>query len=156
MKLTRGEKAPEIILLDQDGKEHTLSSYKGRWVLVYFYPKDDTPGCTREAEEIRDTFSDFEKNDIVVLGISPDSIESHKKFSDKHKLPFTLLADVEKKAVKDYGVWGEKSFMGRKYMGVNRTSFLIDPQGNISKLYEKVKPAEHACEVLRDFETEGK
>lgn len=151
MILKTGDKAPEFKLQDQDSKEHSLADYKGKWVLLYFYPKDMTPGCTMEAQKLRDSFSDFEKMNAVVLGVSIDSIERHKKFVEKEGLPFTLLADIDKKVVKDYGVWGKKKFMGREYMGINRISFLIDPKGSISKIYEKVKPAEHAEEVLVDL-----
>jgi len=148
MKLKIGQKAPDFILPDQAGKKHSLKDYKGREVLLYFYPKDDTPGCTTEACTIRDSYSGFQKSKIVVLGVSVDSIKSHEKFASKYKLLFTLLSDEDKKVVKAYGVWGKKKFMGREYMGTNRTSFLIDPQGKISKIYEQVKPALHAGEVL--------
>lgn len=150
MKLKTKDKSPDFTLLDQNGKEHKLSDYKGKVVLIYFYPKDDTPGCTKEACGIRDIWKDFEKAGITVLGISTDSVKSHKKFEEKYKLPFTLLADENKEVVEKYGVWGEKTFMGRKYMGTNRMSFLIDKEGNIAKIYEKVKPEEHAGEVLED------
>ncbi|MBI2448470.1 thioredoxin-dependent thiol peroxidase [Candidatus Microgenomates bacterium] len=142
------QKAPEFTLSDQKGEKHSLSDYKGRWVLLYFYPKDDTPGCTTEACTLRDNFADFKKAGIVVLGVSTDGVKSHDKFAKKYELPFTLLADEEKKVVALYGVWGKKKFMGREYMGTNRMSFLINPEGKIAKIYEKVKPAEHAGEVL--------
>lgn len=145
-------RAPEINLPDQNGTIHKLSDYKGQWVLVYFYPKDDTPGCTTEACALRDNLPKFKTIDAVVLGVSADSVVSHKKFVDKFKLPFTLLADVDKKTVNDYGVWQEKSMYGKKYMGIARTSFLIDPKGKIAKIYEKVKPEVHAEEVLKDLE----
>ena len=150
MKLNVGDKAPGIELADQDGKMHRLADYAGTWVLVYFYPKDDTPGCTTEACTIRDHWAAFKKAGVIVLGISVDPVKSHKKFADKYKLPFTLLADEEKKTVNDYGVWGKKKFMGREYMGTLRNSLLIDPNGKIAKIYEKVKPADHAAEVLSD------
>jgi peroxiredoxin Q/BCP len=143
--------APDFTLPDQDGKEHTLSRYRGQWVLLYFYPKDDTPGCTKEACSIRDAFPRFEALNIKVLGVSVDSPESHKKFAEKHRLPFTLLSDTHKKVVVRYGVWGEKHFMGREYEGVIRSSFLIDPTGTIEKIYVDVKPEKHAEEVLRDL-----
>lgn len=146
-----GAPAPAINLPDQNGKNQKLSDYKGKWVLIYFYPKDDTPGCTTEACTLRDNFPKFGKTGAVVLGISVDSIASHKKFADKYKLPFTLLADEDKKIVEKYGVWGEKSMYGRKYFGTNRTSFLVDPDGKIVRIYEKVKPAEHAEQVLNDL-----
>ncbi len=119
--------------------------------MLYFYPKDDTPGCTKEACSFRDAFSKFKKQRIAVLGVSPDSEKSHQKFATKYKLPFTLLADTDKSIVEAYGVWGEKKFMGRTYMGVNRTTFLIDEKGKIKKIFEKVKPEDHASEVLQAF-----
>ena len=148
-----GKMAPDFTLPDQTGKERKLSDYKGRWVLLYFYPKDDTPGCTKEACAIRDTYAEFKKVKAVVLGVSTDSVTSHAKFAKKFNLPFTLLADEEKKVAKAYGVWGKKKFMGREYMGTHRTSFLIDPQGMIAKVYVEVKPEMHAEEVLKDLET---
>lgn len=152
MKFKIGEPAPDFTLADQNGKEHILSDYKGNKVLLYFYPKDDTPGCTKEACTIRDNFPEFNKLKLKVFGISTDSVKSHSKFAQKYKLPFTLLADEEKKMVKAYGVWGKKKFMGIEYTGTSRTSFLIDEQGKILKIYEKVKPATHAEEVLKDLE----
>lgn len=151
MTLKQGDKAPEFTLPDQDGKTHTLSDYKGQWVLLYFYPKDMTPGCTIEACTLRDNYGDFEKIDAVVLGMSADSVDRHKKMVDKHSLPFTLLADEEKEILKAYGVWAKKKMFGKEYMGILRNSFLIDPEGNIAKIYEKVKPAAHAKEVLTDL-----
>ena len=148
MKLKVGQKAPVFELPDQDGKIHKLSDYKGKFVLLYFYPKDDAPGCTIEACSIRDNFSSFKKIKTIVLGVSADSIKSHKKFEEKYSLPFPLLSDKNKKVIKAYGVWGKKKFMGREYMGIKRTSFLINPDGKISKIYEDVKPAHHASEVL--------
>ncbi|MBU1293027.1 thioredoxin-dependent thiol peroxidase [Patescibacteria group bacterium] len=145
-----GSLAPDFTLLDQDGAPHTLSSYRGSPVLIYFYPKDDTPGCTKEACSIRDAFPSFAKSKMVVLGISPDSVESHKKFALKYSLPFTLLADPEKDVISTYDVWGKKKFMGREYDGVFRTSFLINPEGYVEKIYENVRPEEHAAEVLQD------
>ncbi|MCL5008780.1 MAG: thioredoxin-dependent thiol peroxidase [Patescibacteria group bacterium] len=144
--------APLFSLPDQAGKIHRLSDYFGRWVLVYFYPKDDTPGCTAEACSLRDNFPRFGKVKAVILGISVDSVSSHARFAAKYGLNFTLLADEQKQAVKAYGVWGEKSFMGKKYLGISRSSFLIDPAGKIAKVYPKVRPAEHAAEVLKDLE----
>ena len=151
MKLKIGDKAPQFLLADQNGKEHKLSDYKGKWVLLYFYPKDDSPGCTKEACAMRDSYSDFKKNKVVVLGVSTDSVIKHKKFEEKYSLPFTLLSDEEKKVVSLYGVWGKKKFMGKEYMGTSRNSFLIDTSQNIVKIYEKVKPEEHAQEVLKDI-----
>jgi peroxiredoxin Q/BCP len=146
-----GQRAPEFSLLDQDGVVHALSEFKGKWVLLYFYPKDNTPGCTIEACTIRDQFKDFQKIDAVVLGVSTDSVKSHKKFADGFNLPFTLLADEHKEVVGKYGVFGEKKMMGRTYMGTRRTSFLIEPSGKIAKVYEKVKPEMHAAQVLADL-----
>ncbi len=143
--------APDFTLPDQDGNKHKLSDYKGQWVLVYFYPKDNTPGCTTEACALRDNFPAFKKLKIQVFGISADSGKSHKKFVDKYQLPFTLLADEDKKTAKKYGVWEEKSMFGVKYMGILRNSYLINPDGKIAKIYEKVKPSAHAEEVLKDI-----
>jgi len=152
MKLKTDVIAPDFILFDQNGIPHSLSDYKGKWVLLYFYPKDDTPGCTKEACGVRDVFPRFKKMDAIVLGVSADSVERHKKFVDKYKLPFTLLSDENKDIIKKYGVWAKKKFMGREYMGIVRTSFLIDPKGVIMKIYENVKPDTHAEEVLKDLQ----
>lgn len=150
-KLEIGQTAPQFSLPDQQGKLHELKSYLGSWVLIYFYPKDATPGCTTEACSIRDNWKAFSSAGVTVLGISADSVNSHKKFAHKYSLPFTLLADEDKKIVTEYGVYGKKKFMGRQYMGINRMSFLVDPKGKIFKIYEKVKPSEHAQEVLTDI-----
>ncbi|MEK7545457.1 MAG: thioredoxin-dependent thiol peroxidase [Patescibacteria group bacterium] len=151
MPLKIGQKAPGFHLPDQAGKEHDLKDYAGKWVLLYFYPKDDTPGCTTEACTLRDNFPKFKKMKAVVLGISADAVKKHAKFAEKYDLPFTLLADEEKKLVNAYGVWAKKKFMGREYMGILRNSYLINPEGKIAKIYEKVKPQEHAEEVLADL-----
>lgn len=151
MNIQLGKPAPDFTLPDQHGSKHKLSDYKGQWVLIYFYPKDDTPGCTTEACTLRDNFPAFKKLKAQVFGISVDSEKSHKKFADKYELPFTLLADEDKKVVEKYGVWQEKSMYGKKYMGTVRNSYLIDPAGKIAKIYEKVKPAVHAEEVLADI-----
>lgn len=151
MKLNIGTKAPLFSLPDQSGKIHKLSDYQGQWVLVYFYPKDDTPGCTIEACALRDSLPKFEKIQVIIFGVSADSVVSHEKFVKKYKLNFALLADESKETVKQYGVWGEKNFLGKKYFGISRISFLIDPEGKIAKIYEKVKPNIHAVEVLRDL-----
>jgi peroxiredoxin Q/BCP len=145
-----GDKAPAFSLPDQDGVTHTLSETAGKWTLLYFYPKDATPGCTVEAQTIRDAWPNFTGSNIVVFGISADSVASHKKFAEKQGLPFTLLADEGKEMVQAYGVWGKKKMMGREYDGIFRTSFLIAPDGTIAKIYEEVKPSEHAAEVLKD------
>jgi peroxiredoxin Q/BCP len=153
MVLTVGSKAPDFSLKDQDGSTHSLKEHAGKWLLIYFYPKDDTPGCTTEACGIRDHWHEFEAAGLTVLGVSTDSVKSHEKFAAKHELPFPLLADEEKKMVEAYGVWGKKKFMGREYLGTMRWSFLIDPKGIIKKVYENVKPDEHAEEVLGDLKT---
>ncbi|AAM71901.1 MAG TPA: thioredoxin-dependent thiol peroxidase [Chlorobaculum sp.] len=146
--LQAGQKAPEFTAKDQDGKEVSLRDYTGRKVVLYFYPKDDTPGCTKEACAFRDNLPNFEKVDAVVLGVSVDGQKAHRKFADKYELPFTLLVDDEKKIVEAYGVWGLKKFMGREYMGTNRVTYLIDEQGTIEKVWSKVKPETHTAEVL--------
>lgn len=151
MRLKEGSVAPDFKTQDQEGKFHTLSDYKGQWVLIYFYPKDDTPGCTKEACAIRDMMPDFHKLQLQVFGVSKDDVKSHKKFAEKYDLPFTLLADSDKKIITKYGVWAEKSLYGRKYMGTLRTSFLINPKGKIEKVYENVKPEIHASEMLEDL-----
>jgi len=138
--LKTGDKAPAFSLPDQDDKTQSLADYAGQWVLLYFYPKDDTPGCTKEACAIRDSFPKFGKLKAKVLGVSADSVAKHKKFVDKYQLPFTLLSDESKDMIKAYGAWGEKKFMGRTYDGIFRTSYLIKPDGTIAKVYEKVKP----------------
>lgn len=148
MQLKIGDKAPEFSLNDQNGELHNLSDYRGRKVVLYFYPKDDTPGCTKEACNFRDNIARFATAGVEVIGVSVDSEKSHAKFANKYELPFILLADTEKKVVEDYGVWGEKNFMGRKYLGTTRSTFLIDEEGVIFKIYKKVKPSEHAQEIL--------
>jgi peroxiredoxin Q/BCP len=145
-----GSKAPDIQLPDQDGALQKLADQRGKWVLVYFYPRDDTPGCTVEACGVRDAWKEFRAHGIQVFGISADSVKRHKKFADKFELPFTLLADEEKRVIRAFGAWGKKKFMGREFDGILRQSFLIDPSGKIAKVYPKVKPAEHAAEVLED------
>lgn len=148
-----GDLAPDFTLPDQSGKPHSLKAERGNWVLLYFYPKDDTPGCTTEACALRDNFPKFKKLGVSVFGVSVDKVKSHAKFADKYDLPFTLLADEDKTLVKAYGVWGKKKFMGREYMGTKRWSFLIDPKGKIAKIYQDVKPATHAEEVLADLKS---
>lgn len=149
--LPSGIPAPAFALPDQDGIVHTLASYKGKWLLLYFYPKDDTPGCTTEACNFRDAFAEYSKKEIEVVGVSADPIKNHKKFAEKYHLPFTLLSDEEKTMVEDYEVWVEKSMYGKNYWGIARTTFLIDPQGTIKAVYENVKPEEHSAEILNDF-----
>jgi len=146
--LREGKEAPDFELMDQEGKLHKLSDYKGKVVILYFYPKDDTPGCTVEACNFRDNFEVFKAAGVEILGISPDSVKSHAKFQQKHSLPFTLLADEDHKVCEVYGVWGPKKFMGKEYNGVYRTTYIIDEQGLIKKTFENVKPDEHAQEIL--------
>jgi thioredoxin-dependent peroxiredoxin len=147
--IQKGQIAPDFTLSDQDGNMHTLSNYRGKKVLIYFYPKDDTPGCTTEACEIRDKYDEFMKTQMVVFGISADPVKKHKKFAEKYELPFPLLSDEEKVVCNLYGVWQKKKFMGREYMGIARTSFLIDEKGKIEKVFEQVTPKGHAAEVLQ-------
>ncbi len=146
--IPEGTEAPGFSLPDADGKIVKLSDFAGKTVILYFYPKDDTPGCTTEACGFRDTSADFAKHGAVILGISPDDSASHAKFAKKHKLPFTLLADVGAKVAKDYGVWGEKKFMGKQFMGIDRTTFIIAPDGEVEKVFKNVKAEGHNKEVL--------
>ena len=148
LKLKEGDVAPRFSAATSGGGTVSLADFKGKNVVLYFYPKDDTPGCTKEACAFRDHFAEFKKRGTVVLGVSTDPVKSHDKFAGKYKLPFTLLADEDKKIVEAYGVWGEKSFMGRKYLGTHRVTFLIGPDGRIKEIWPKVKPEEHAAEVL--------
>lgn len=148
LKLKEGDVAPAFTVQTNGGQTVSLADFKGKPVILYFYPRDDTPGCTKEACAFRDAFADFTKKDAVVLGVSADSVKSHDKFIKKFKLPFTLLADEDKQIVDAYGVWGEKTFMGRRYQGIHRVTFLIGGDGRIQKIWPKVKPEEHAAEVL--------
>ena len=148
LKLKEGDAAPAFSAATNGGGNVSLADFKGKNVILYFYPKDDTPGCTKEACAFRDGFSEFQKRGAVVLGVSPDSAASHDKFVEKFKLPFPLLADEDKKIVNAYGVWGDKSFLGRVYQGTRRVTFLIGPDGRIKKIWPKVKPDQHAAEVL--------
>ncbi len=143
-----GKKAPDFSLIDQDGKKKSLKDFKGKKVILYFYPKDNTSGCTKEACNFRDDFPKFKKTDAIILGVSPDSVESHKKFASKYNLPFTLLSDEDKKVLKKYDVWKEKSMYGRKYMGVVRTTYVIDENGKIKNVFNKVKVDGHNSEVM--------
>jgi len=149
--LNIGDFAPDFELTDQNGTSHRLSDYRGKKVVLYFYPKDNTPGCTKEACSFRDSFEDYKKHGIVVLGVSKDSEASHTRFIEKFSLPFTLLADTQTAVCQAYGVWGLKKSMGREYYGINRMTFVIDEEGKILKIYEKVKPEDHAKEILRDI-----
>ena len=150
-KLKEGDKAPDFEVPNASGDTVRLKDLRGKKVVLYFYPKDDTPGCTKEACAFRDSFSKFKRRGIEVLGVSLDSEKSHQKFAQKYDLPFGLLADTHKTVSEAYGTYGEKKFMGRKYMGNNRMTFLIDEKGRIKKIFEKVKPEEHAEEVLAAF-----
>ncbi len=148
MAISAGIPAPDFELQDDTGTSRKLSDYRGRNVVLYFYPKDDTPGCTKEACNFRDDYSAYEQAGVAILGISPDNVKSHAKFKKKFQLQFPLLADEEHKVCDLYGVWGPKKFMGREYEGVLRTTFLIDRDGNIVKVFENVRPAEHSAELL--------
>ncbi|HEY7351677.1 MAG TPA: thioredoxin-dependent thiol peroxidase [Terriglobales bacterium] len=142
------DKAPEFTSLDQNGEKLSLKDYKGKWVVLYFYPRADTPGCTIEACSFRDSFGKIDKTDAVVLGVSPDTPKDQKKFEEKFSLPFTLVADADKKICNAYGVMQEKNMYGKKVMGVARTTFIIGPDGKIKHVFRKVKPEGHADEVL--------
>ncbi|HMS03548.1 MAG TPA: peroxiredoxin [Gemmatimonadaceae bacterium] len=146
--LTVGELAPDFTLPTDSGDDLTLSALRGRPVVLFFYPKDDTSGCTTEACEFRDLFPRFDASKAVVLGMSPDPVKSHQKFKAKYELPYPLVADTEKVALQAYGVWKEKSMYGKKYMGVERTTVVIDAEGRVVKVFEKVKPAGHAAAVM--------
>lgn len=148
MAISAGIPAPDFELLDDTGTPRKLSDYRGRNVVLYFYPKDDTPGCTKEACNLRDDYSTYKEAGVVILGVSPDSVNSHAKFKKKYQLQFPLLADEGHKVCDMYGVWGPKKFMGREYEGVLRTTFLIDENGNIVKVFENVRPAEHSSELI--------
>ena len=148
MPIQAGIQAPDFVLPDENGEERKLSEYRGKPVVLYFYPKDDTPGCTTEACNFRDDYSQYEQAGVEILGVSPDSPEKHSKFKKKYQLPFTLLADEDHTVCELYGVWGKKMFRGREYMGVLRTTYLIDSNGEIVKVFENVKPADHSSEVI--------
>lgn len=148
MALTEGAPAPDFTVLDDESKQFQLSSLRGKEVVLYFYPKADTPGCTKESCEFRDTISEFKKRNVVVLGVSPDAPSAQAKFKSKYELSFPLLADEDHKIAEAFGVWKEKSMYGKKYMGVERTTFIIDKDGSIKKIFSKVKPEGHAEHVL--------
>jgi peroxiredoxin Q/BCP len=150
-KLKEGDKAPDFAVNDGAGKTVRSKDMKGKKYVLYFYPKDDTPGCTKEACSFRDSFSKFKRRGIEVFGVSLDSEKSHQKFTEKFSLPFRLLADTDRKLSESYGTYGQKKFMGREYMGNHRMTFLIDEKGKIKKIFEKVKPEDHAEEVLAAF-----
>jgi thioredoxin-dependent peroxiredoxin len=148
MPISANQPAPDFTLQDETGQERRLSDFRGQPVVLYFYPKDDTPGCTTEACNFRDDYHVYRENNIVILGVSPDSAKSHAKFREKYSLPFTLLADQDHQVAEAYGVWGRKKMMGREYDGIFRTTFLIGPNGDILKVFENVKPDGHSAEVL--------
>jgi peroxiredoxin Q/BCP len=143
-----GERAPDFTLASDSGEEVTLSSFRGKPVILYFYPKDDTPGCTTQACGIRDVYAEFRERGAVVLGVSPDDEASHVKFKEKYSLPFTLLADPEHEVAEQYGVWKERNLYGKKSMGILRSTFVIDADGNVAKTMRRVKPDTHAADVL--------
>jgi len=148
MKLKIGDKAPEFEGVDENGKTISLTNFKGKNVILYFYPKDNTPGCTNEACNLRDNYDMWLKKGYVVIGVSPDSTKSHLKFIDKHKLPFPLISDTEKVIIKEYGAWGPKKLYGREYEGLLRTTFVIDEDGIIVNIFEKVKTKDHTNQIL--------
>jgi len=155
MPISAGSQAPDFELYDDEGRLRRLSDFRGQKVVLYFYPADDTPGCTKEACNFRDDYSAYQKAGVTILGVSPDSVSSHAKFKAKYSIPFSLLADEGHKVCDLYGTWGPKSIAGRNYDGVLRTTFLIDPQGTVAQVFEKVRPAEHSDEVLSAFRAEG-
>ncbi|MFN2321978.1 MAG: thioredoxin-dependent thiol peroxidase [Trueperaceae bacterium] len=147
-----GQAAPAFTLVDQDGTSRSLADVRGKWLVLYFYPKDDTPGCTKEACAFRDGLPHFEGLDAVVWGVSADDGKAHRKFADKYDLNFPLLVDPEKDVLEAYGAWTEKSMYGKTYMGVQRITYVIDPSGNVARAWPKVKPEEHADEVAAAIE----
>ena len=153
--ISEGEKAPDFTLQADDSKKVSLNDYRGKKVVLYFYPKDGTPGCTREAVEFRDLIKEFEKQNTVILGVSKDGVKSHQKFKQKHALPFTLLSDPEGKVLDLYGVWKKKSLYGRTFMGTERTTFIIDEDGMVEKVYRKVRAKGHAQTCLLDLESKS-
>lgn len=149
--ISEGDNVPNFELQDASGNKVKSSDLKGKKHVIYFYPKDFTPGCTTEADEFSRDYEKFRKRGIEVIGISPDDVDSHKKFCEKMKIPYPLLADTDKETSKKFGVWGKKNFMGKEYMGITRSTFLVDEKGKIVKAYTKVKPKGHAQEVLQEF-----
>ena len=148
MKLKAGMSAPDFSIKDDEQRTRSLSEFRGNKLLLYFYPKDDTPGCTTEACNFRDDYSSYADSQVIILGVSPDSVKSHQKFKKKFELPFSILADEDHAVAEAYGVWGKKKFMGKEYMGILRTTFLIDEKGKIKHIFEDVKPSEHSAEIL--------
>jgi len=151
MSLKPGDPAPDFSLPDGQGNTVSLADFKGKWVVLYFYPRDNTPGCTKEACSFRDSYEQFQARDIVVLGVSTDDAKSHTKFTTKFNLPFPLLSDADGQVATTYESYGLKKFMGKEYMGISRNTFVINPDGRIEKIYKKVKPESHAEEVLADL-----
>lgn len=147
--------AHDFSLPDQDDKMHKLSDYHGKWVVLYFYPKDDTPGCTKEACNFRDSLHELHSKNVVILGVSKDSVKSHKKFADKYSLNFPLLSDENREVIDKYDAWGKKKFLGKEFEGVLRKTYLINPEGEVAKVYENVNPTVHAGEILGDLEKLG-
>lgn len=150
--LKEGDKAPVINALDQNGSEINLDAFKGKKVILFFYPKDNTPGCTAEACNLRDNYKALQDKGFEIIGVSADSEKSHQKFIDKHELPFPLIPDVDKKLINDYGIWGPKKFMGKEYEGIHRTTFIISEEGTIEKVFEKVKTKAHTEQILAEYE----
>jgi thioredoxin-dependent peroxiredoxin len=153
MALQPGDVAPDFSLPDGNGNTVQLSDFRGKWVVLYFYPRDNTPGCTKEACGFRDAYADYQSQDVVVLGVSTDDAKAHTKFTTKFDLPFPLLTDAEGQMALTYESYGLKKFMGKEYMGISRNTFLIDPDGKIAKVYLKVKPDNHAAQILADLAT---
>lgn len=151
--LEEGSKAPDFTLSDQFGNNHTLADHQGQWVVLYFYPKDMTPGCTTEACNFRDDFTSFKNLNTIILGISKDSVNRHAKFAEKYQLPFPLLSDIEGDVCDMYDVWKEKSLYGKTFMGIVRTTYLINPKGEIARVYPKVQVKDHASDLLNDLQT---
>jgi len=149
--LSAGDLAPAIDSLDHEGKRITLEEYKGKKLVLYFYPKDNTPGCTAESCDLRDNYEQFQEQGFEVIGVSADSEKSHQRFIEKHQLPFRLISDTEKKVLQDYGVWGEKKLYGKTYMGILRKTFLIDEEGIIINIIEKVKTKEHSRQIFTEL-----
>lgn len=149
--LKEGDKAPDFKFTDPQGHTKSLDSYKGKKIILYFYPKDNTPGCTAESCDLRDNYDDLKEKGFEVIGVSADSEKSHLNFKTKFDLPFDLISDTEKEILHNYGVWGEKKMMGRTYMGIHRITFIIDEEGLIQKIYTKVKTKEHTAQILADF-----
>lgn len=154
MSIDAGMKAPDFTLPDENGENVTLSAFRGQKVILYFYPKDDTPGCTTEACHFRDDYAEYEKLGVKILGVSPNTVKSHTRFKSKYQLPFSLLADPDHKVCELYGVWGRKKFMGKEFDGVFRTTFLINQEGIIEKVFKNVKPEPHSQELLKELTKE--